>query len=71
MLRNFLLGFLAFTPLALAQNGPSFDCAAAASTISGARYDADFGQFIWIKSDEAHYRGADTDRQDFSCKRVK
>lgn len=40
-------------------------------TASGARYDADFGQFIWIKGDEAHYREADPDGQDFSCKPVK
>ncbi|MDR6265645.1 MliC family protein [Roseobacter sp. N2S] len=38
---------------------------------SGARYDADFGQFIWIKGDEAHYREPDPDGQDFSCKIVK
>lgn len=35
---------------------------------SGTRYDADFGQFIWIKGDEAHYRESDPDGQDFTCK---
>ena len=37
------------------------------SSASGARYDGAFGEFLWIKGDEATYRSPDPEGQETTC----
>ena len=39
-------------------------------TGSGARYDGDFGRWIWIEGDAATYREADPEGTEHACRRA-
>lgn len=49
------------------ERGDRVSTASLSPTGSGARYDGDFGQFIWIKGDEATYRDPDPDGATYTC----
>ncbi|MCR9109863.1 MliC family protein [Marivita sp. XM-24bin2] len=49
------------------ERGDSITTGFLSSTASGARYDADFGRYIWIKGEEAEYRDPDPDGALYSC----
>ena len=54
-------------PSARIERGDRVSTASLSPTGSGARYDGDFGQFIWVQGDEATYREADPDGTEYSC----
>lgn len=54
-------------PSARIERGDRVSTASLSPTGSGSRYDGDFGQFIWIKGDEATYREPDPDGTSHSC----
>lgn len=49
------------------ERGDSVATGSLSPTASGARYDADFGRYIWIKGEEAEYREPDPDGAVYSC----
>lgn len=49
------------------ERGDSVATGSLSRTASGARYDADFGRYIWTKGDAATYREPDPDGTIYSC----
>ncbi len=52
------------------ERGDRIDTMIQVRTASGARYDGDFGSYIWMKGDEAMYREPDPDGREMTCKVV-
>lgn len=50
------------------ERGDSVTTASLSPSGSGSRYDGDFGEFLWIKGDEATYRSADPDGAETTCR---
>lgn len=49
------------------ERGDSVDVGMTSPTGSGARYDGNFGRWIWIKGNEAIYRDPDPDGSEYTC----
>ena len=49
------------------ERGDNVSVGGLSRTASGSRYDANFGEFIWIKGDEALYRAPDPDGSELNC----
>ena len=49
------------------ERGDTISTATLSPTGSGARYDGDFGEFLWMQGDEATYRSADPEGAETTC----
>ena len=63
----FAMFFATELPSVRIERGDTISTGILSPTGSGARYDANFGEFLWTKGDEAIYRSPDPDGVETDC----